>query len=280
MVAEQATSKCPRIYIVIDIIAPSQVYVPPLGGVEHPLAPEFMAAMRQHGNGPFNLWRVVNALADARNPDSRPRRRCWRLRYLCALRELLRAGVLFRHGPLVAASNFATRPRPRSPRRLPPAVAVATSRTPGSSLVAVVPKREADRPEALQDELVAARLSLLSPAPETKSAPPTPAEIAEAARKLAQLPRKKRWSGWLHSERMWRLREVVVPGGQVLPAAFVRRNWVYTLLPDTPEFEDRVFERYRAEDVEIYRSPEAALLGRLPPRAGRRPRGRPRTSSE
>jgi hypothetical protein len=77
---------------------------------------------------------------------------------------------------------------------------------------------------------------------------------------------------------MWRLREVVTPDGRVFPVFLVRRNLAYLLLPDTPEFEGEVFRRYRAEDVQIYRSPDAALLGRLPARPGSRPRGRPRAA--
>jgi len=42
----------------------------------------------------------------------------------------------------------------------------------------------------------------------------------------------------------------------------VRRGWVYIVLPDAPEFQGRFFDRYRSEDVQIFRSPEAALLGR------------------
>jgi hypothetical protein len=72
-----------------------------------------------------------------------------------------------------------------------------------------------------------------------------------------------------------RLTPVIVPGGRVLPSYFVRRGFVFVLLPDEPEFAGRIFERYRAKDVRVYRSPDAALLGRLPPRLGSRPRGRP-----
>ncbi len=234
-----------------------------------------MHAVRQHGNSPVNLWCVVNSLADARQPDYRARRRCWRLRYLCAVRELLRAGALVRHGPLIALQDFATRPRPRLPRRLPPSVGGSARKLTGSNPVVVPAATAQNDPQATELKLVSGDANRVGSAPEGKSAPPTLAEITEAARRLAQRPRRrKKWSGWLNGERMWRLREVIVPGGQVLPAYFVRRNWVYALLPDTPEYEGQVFRRYRADDVRVYRSPHAALLGRQPPRAGRR-RGRP-----
>jgi hypothetical protein len=263
---------------IFDIIAPEsapQTYVPPLGGVAHPLAGEVLAAMRQHGKNPVGLWRVVNGLANARNPDSRARRRCWRLRYLCAFRELLRAGALVRHGPLIALQDFATRPRPRLPSCLSASVVASTSKNGGSSPVVPMFGTAIKDSQVIERELVSGDPNLVGCAPDTKSATPAAAEISAAASALAQRPRKrKKWSGWLNGERMWRLREVIVPGGQVLAAFFVRRNWVYALLPDTPEYEGQVFRRYRADDVRVYRSPHAALLGRQPPRAGRR-RGRP-----
>ena len=193
--------------------------------------------MRQHGKNPVGLWRVVNGLANTRNPDSRARRRCWRLRYLCAFRELLRAGALVRHGPLIALQDFATRPRPRLPRRLPPSVGGSARKLTGSNPVVVPAATAQNDPQATELKLVSGDANRVGSAPEGKSAPPTLAEITEAARRLAQRPRRrKKWSGWLNGERMWRLREVIVPGGQVLPAYFVRRNWVYALLPDTPEY--------------------------------------------
>jgi len=263
---------------VFDIIAPKtapQVYVAPLNGVEHPLAPEVMNAIIRHGSRPVSLWGIINALANAQNPDSRARRRSWRLRYLCALRELLRAGVLFRHGPLVATSNFATRPRPKSPRRLSLSVGRSASKNGGSNPVAPISDTSTDFREAFHREVVTAGKPAGGAEPDAKSAVPTPAEISAAARALAQQPRRrKKLTGWLHGQRVTRLTPVIVPGGEVLPAHFVRRGFVYVLLPDTPEYQDRVYERYRADEVSIYRSQQAALLGRQPPGPGRK-RGRP-----
>lgn len=276
-----AADKSVTVVKFVIVIAPEsapQIYRPPLNGVEHPLAPEVMSAVLRHGSRPVSLWKSVNSLANAQNPDSRARRRSWRLRYLCALRELLRAGVLFRHGPLIATSNFATRPRPKSPRRSPPSVASSACKNGGSIPVAPKAQTVTNYSQTFDGEVVTAGGCAGERAPEVKSAQPTPAEITEAARALAQQSRRRKiWSGWLNGERMWRLRPVVVPGGKVLPAYFVRRGFVYALLPDTPEYQNRIFDRYRAEAVQIYRSPHAALLGRLPPRAGRK-RGRPRTS--
>jgi hypothetical protein len=85
-------------------------------GIEHPLAGKVLNTVRQHGSTPANLWRVINTLADAENPDYRARRRCWRLRYWGAIRELLKAKLLFRHGPLISTSEFAV---PKSPTKKP-----------------------------------------------------------------------------------------------------------------------------------------------------------------
>src|SRR6267154_313981 len=91
------------------IIAPPdarQVYVPPLGGIQHPLAPEVMNALRRLASRPTSLWRIINFLADGRSPDSRLRRRCWRLRYWGVVRELLKAKLTFCHGLLISVSDF------------------------------------------------------------------------------------------------------------------------------------------------------------------------------
>jgi len=129
----------------------------------------------------------------------------------------------------------------------------------------------------------------------------TSAEISRAASALAQMPRKRRpWTGWLHGQRLRRMTPVVVPGGEVMPAYFVRRGKVYVLLPDEPRFAGRAFERFDQKEVKIYQSPDARLLGALkrgrrekpslqkalaarnngskPPKVGSRPRGRPRAA--
>jgi hypothetical protein len=126
----------------------------------------------------------------------------------------------------------------------------------------------------------------------------TPKEISQAASALASLPRARRpLTGWLAGRRLRRLTAVVLPGGLVLPAYFVRRGKVFVFVADEPRFAGRIFERFDATEVKLYRSPHAQLLGRLkknckeapsaakkqsspvngckPPRPGNRPRGRP-----
>jgi len=83
---------------------------------------EVTRALRQHGPAPVASWRVVNGLADARDPDSRAQRRCLRLRYLGALRDLVRAKIVYRHVGLIALQDFALRPKRRLSQPLSPFV--------------------------------------------------------------------------------------------------------------------------------------------------------------
>jgi hypothetical protein len=111
-------------YYVI-LIAPEsapQICTPPLSGVQHPLAPEFVQGVSRHGNRPVGLWKVINGLASAHQPQGRDQRRCLCLRFWGAARELLRAKVLYRHDGMVATRDFAFAPKPRSQGRLSPGV--------------------------------------------------------------------------------------------------------------------------------------------------------------
>jgi hypothetical protein len=277
---ERARSNCPRIYIVIDIIiAPEsapQTYVSPLGGVEHPLAPQVMQAMRQHGKNPVGLWKIVNSLANAKKPDSRARRRCWRLRYWGACRELRKAKLLFRHGSLIATSDFAIRPKPRSPvRRRPcpvnsgvhllPSVGASTSKNGGSSPVVAGVRAPYNHQQPTDREFVSGDPNLVGCTPDTKSATPTAAEISAAASALAKRPRKVKrpWTGYLDGERIKRGTLVRVPSGEVLPVYIALRGRVLVTLPDEPRYADRVFDRYDADQVRRVKLPEARLLGSL-----------------
>lgn len=231
--------------------------------------------MLRHGSRPVDLWKVINGLANAHQPQGRDQRRCLRLRFWGAVRELLKARVLFRHGSLIATVNFAIRPRSKSAKHLSPSVGKSASKNGGSNPVAVVVERGLNPPQAPERKLIVGNRSTPTAVPEPKSAPPSPVEISAAARALAQQRRTgRKLTGWLHGRRITRFTPVIVPGGQVLLVYLVRRNFVYAVAPDTPEYEDCLLLRYRAADVCVFRSPHAALLGRLPPRPGRR-RGRP-----
>jgi hypothetical protein len=188
----------------------------------------------------------------------------------------VRAGVVVRHGALISTSNFATRPRPRSSRRVPSDVAVSTTKNGDSHPVEDKGRGPDNLQQSVEPELVGGNAILRGCAQDAKSVLATAAEISKAASALARLPRRrKRWSGVLNGRRITRLTPVIVPNGKVYPAYVVRRGFVLVLLPES---EDGIFARFRAKDVRVYRSPLASLLGRQPPRPGRR-RGRPRKAA-
>ena len=285
VVVERARSKSPRIYNVIDIIIAPE-YAPPVNpltaaGVEHPLAQEVMAAVRQHGPTPVALWKLINSLANARNPDYRARRRCWRLRYWGACRELLKAKLLVRHGPLIAPSEFACRPKPRSQDRrlfspvkskvpLLPSVGASTSKTGGSSSVVTTAKEAGSGPQAPEIEVVVGNLSTLDCPSETQSAP-APELVSKAASALARLPRNqpRKPTGWLHGQHCWRGRLLELPDGEVAALHWCSRGRVLLsgyredpLVDENTEFIRHLLWAVRREkDVRLHKRPEAVLLG-------------------
>ena len=289
-----------------DIIAPldaPQVFAPRLGGVEHPLAPAVVEAVCHHGDGPVSLWKVINGLAKASQPQGRGQRRCLCLRFWGAVRELLRFGVLYRHGPLIALKDFATRPRTKSPGRLSPPVGTSTCKMTGSIPAGAALQTVHGHQQPTERELVSADTNKSGCPQETESAPPTAAEISLAARVLAKKARKVKrpWTGYLDGERLKRGTLVQVPGGDVLPVYIALRGGVLVALPDEPRYADRAFARYGPNQVRRVKLPEAQLLGSLKRgiievtseakaatarangrravHAGRRPRGRPPRSS-
>jgi hypothetical protein len=301
------------VIVIAPLIAP-QTGAPLLGGVQHPLAPEVMAAVRPHGLTPVGLWRVINGLANARNPDYRARRRCWRLRYWGACRELLRAKLLFRHGPLIALSDFATRPRPgRRDRgtsqrsegelRLSPAVAKSTSKTVGSKPVLPGAGTTANLGQPAADELVVEPRPLATCAPQTQSATPAAGEISAAASALGKRSRSpKIWSGYIGDKRAFRNMPILLPNRRQAWVFFARHQRVmFTGEPDGPigpvDGVGTSWGMVAASAVQIIKNEHAVLLGRLkagtverrselkivtarangrmPARRG--PRGRPRT---
>lgn len=278
--------------IVIAPTASPQVYVPPLGTVQHPLAGK---VMRQLGPKPTSLWRLINKLAAAEHPDHRARHRCWRLRYLGAVRELCCAKLLFRHRGLIATRDFAFMPRSRSPKRVSSSVAKSDSKMTGSIPAAATAEKSAKLNQPLGTKLVNSISGAISSASKTQSAVPSPRGISAAAGLLAMRPRlgKRRWTGFLDYERIRRGTPIKLPDGTVQPVFAILRNKVFVISPDP----DRFLDRYDAQQVQRIKNPAAVLLGRLksgrrekpsvrkqeaarrngclPPRAGRF-RGRPR----
>jgi len=298
--------------IIAPVSAP-QIHTPPLGGVEHPLAGEVFNAVRQRGPAPVGLWKIINLLANAKQPDSRTMRRCWWLHFWGACRELFHADVLFRHGSLIASSNFATTPMPRSRDRRPsrhlsgefhlsPAVGTSTSEIGGSN--PAVPRAEiaASLSQAVERELLAGTQPAFKCADESESAP-APEIVSDAARTLARLPRNqpRKLTGWLHGQHCWRGRLLALPDGEVAPLLWCSRGRV--LLRNYRDLELPDFLRWggrREHDVRFHKCPEAVLLGSrkagvkerpstrkqqaaqrngaMPARAGSRRRGRPKLS--
>jgi hypothetical protein len=258
--------------------------------------------MLRHGNGPISLWKLVNSLANAQNPDSRAHRRSWRLRYLCACRELLRFKVLYRHGGEIATSNFPTRPKPRSPRRLSQDVARLSNETGGSNATAGTVETTACNPQASKPKMVAAIGSTVKTVPKTQSAP-APELVSSAATALARLPRRpKIWSGWIGTTRAYRRMPIRLSSGEpVFAYGALRGHVAYTREPDgrvgDPDLAGKSWGVVPADTVQIVQNPHAVLLGRLkagsverrselkaatarangrmPVKAGARSRGRP-----
>lgn len=270
------------ISVIMAPVSAPQLPVHPLRGVEHPLAPEVLERMRAHGPAPVGLWNLVNGLAASRLPANRAQRRCLCLRYWGAVRTLLAVGLLRRHGGLVAIGDFAARARPMSRSQNSRArvvdglgVAAVGIQKGGSNLRVPEADTSLERIQTPGAQADAQQTQTAAHTLETQSAEPTAADISAAARQLAQQPRKRRQvTGWLHGRRLRRLTLVVVPGGQVLPATVVRRRYVYVLLPNAPGQTGLRMERYRAQDVRVYRSPAAVLMGGL--KAGVRERRSPR----
>jgi hypothetical protein len=260
-----------------------------------------MDAMRRRGPSPVRLWRIINNLADARTPDSRPQRRCWRLRYWGAVRELVRVRLLFRHGPFVATQDFALTPRSRSQRRHRVASAVDPSNAETAGSIDTVPTAQTvlNTVQLPHAQLAVARPSVANGSSITENAD-TPAERSAAARSLASLPRKPKrvWTGYIVGARCWRDRLVLLPTGDVRPLVVVNRGRV--VVRDDRDLPPRDWLRatcWYADDVRLHRDWAAQCLGRgkagirerpspgkqatcrtngcRPVRAGHRPRGRP-----
>jgi hypothetical protein len=269
--------------VITFIIAPvdrTQIDALALAGVQHPLAPEVMDAVRQRGQAPVALWLLINSLANARQPDYRDRRRCWRLRYLRALGELLKVGLLYRRGPLIAAARFAILAKPKTrdrttSRRLPGdlhlsrSVVESTSKNGGSKPFGQQPQTAAKDQQTVELEPESKTLGTPTSTVESQTAPPTEL-VSIAARQLARLPRRgaRRWSGWLSEDvRSFRNMRVQLPGGdQVFVFGVLHGRLVYT-----HELDGGVggiggvgtsWGVIPAKNVEVVRNPHAVLLGR------------------
>ena len=285
---------------------PAATSISPLRGVQHPRAPVVLAHMRQYGREPVNLWRVINALtkAEDKEGDDRGQRRFRRLCFWVAIRELLKVKMLYRHYAEIATADFAYRSRRRPAKRLLPSARRSDSESAGSNLTEPQAEKTVQAPKTTTTPAgKATSINQTAQAPPliTQSAGttrPTAEQVCGAATLLAQRPhpRKRKWTGVLNGERVRRNTLVAVPTGEVLRAILILRGWVYVIRsPDEP---DRFMERFKASEVRRIANPAAQVLGSLkrgvrerpseakrraclsncskPPRAGKRPRGRPR----
>lgn len=117
---------------------------------------------------------------------------------------------------------------------------------------------------------------------------------------LGSLPKKQRhrWTGWLNGHHLWRGRRVVLPDGRAVEVYCAVRGQVIVRWHDpysVNPIRDAIFS---SGDLTILKLPAAVALGRakrgvrerpsvikaitsrlngrMPPRPGRQPRGRPR----
>lgn len=124
-----------------------------------------------------------------------------------------------------------------------------------------------------------------------------------AATVLGSLPKKqrKKWSGWIGQDHFWRGRRVVLPDGHVAEVYGVVRQQVIARWHDPHSVDPVKVAVFNAGDVQAFKVPAAVALGRYkrgvrerrsalkaetspingcaPPKAGSRPRGRPRKFS-
>ena len=146
-------------------------------------------------------------------------------------------------------------------------------------------------------------LPVQTPQPAPPKPNPTGAEISEAARVLGKRRGlKKRWSGFVNGERVWRGREIELPDGTRAYAYGARRGVVIWSLGPARlpggDGEPLGWGALPQQHVRLVRCAAAQILGRrkagvrerpsptkaaavringtMPPRPGSRPRGRPR----
>lgn len=274
------------------------------GPIDFPeFAPSILNCLQGQG-GPMPFWAVVNRVGQlhATRMFITPRKRQWRSLRWAVLTQL---GFLIRSGRIMRVNRkFVCLPEHNT--KFPAGSdKVFVSEKGGSTCLGRNPQKQTTRlnlkplPVIKPWEKPKALIPTPVTAPQLLIVPPCTAEIHAAASALAVIPRGRRrpWSGFLDGKRLRRLTPVVLPEGLVVPAYMIRRGFVFVVLPDRPEFEGRLIERYRAQDVQVYRSPEAALLGSQkrghnerksdlkamtarrngcqPCRPGSRPRGRP-----
>jgi hypothetical protein len=90
--------------------------------------------------------------------------------------------------------------------------------------------------------------------------------VSDAARALAGFPRRqtRKWTGFLHGQRCWRGRLLVLSNGEVAPLIWCNRGRVLLQnVRDLPFREWLAWGAIREKDVRLYRHPAAVALGHL-----------------
>ena len=168
----------------------------------------------------------------------------------------------------MATFKFMAKPTIRRARRRKPCVAKTISTKSVSELIPPPHPKQACRPIPVRVQVVAAsQVGQRSPSTEAKTeSVQDTAQITQAAKTLARLPRrqKRKLTGWLHGQRCWRGRLLLLPDGEVAPLLWCNRgrvllrNYRGMEVPDFLNWGGR-----REHDVRLHKSPEAVLLGSL-----------------
>lgn len=212
--------------------------------------------VQRGGTYGVRLWEGLNAVAQAQGPKGRADQRRFRLHLWHRTKALLREGVLFRFGRTAISTVKVARER---------AVRRKLRVEAGSTLT---------RLKQTDGNLATNHLSLnlindlkaYGEVDKTQSVQ-MPEEVANAARSLARLCRK-RWSGWLGETRSYRGMAVLLPSGKLAHVFGVLRGQVVvTNEPDglagDPTTAGALWRVVPARDVQIIKNPQAAALARL-----------------
>lgn len=272
------------------------------------------------GPGPVGRWELIEALEPDLGGDRRDLRRR-RAEVFRKIDDLVRRGQLVRFGRyrLLPPDSKATTTntaratdngyhlvRQTAPRR------TAVSRPDNRNVQSGTAHNDDRAPMPTNTEQQATPtnkiiVSCLPAQPPQLKLPkpnPTAEAISEAARSLGKRRGiRKRWSGYVNGERVWRGREIELPDGRrAFAYGALRGQVIWSLDPSClPGGVDEPlgWGAVPQEKVRLVRNPAAQLLGfqrrgirerksevkaaavringRMPPRPGSRPRGRPST---
>lgn len=239
---------------------------PPLSLIDKKL----LESLRDAGSCP--TWSLLNTVANHEGPHDRLAGRLFRLELLDRLKRLRGLGLVFPLGRNWLADARPTpatwRPTIRRRRRTVATTGVVRA----VSALAAARLQEAGNGShqvqfQLQKENPTPRPSAVD-AGKTESAP-SAAQITQAARSLARLPRrpKRIWSGWIGSTRTYRRMPITLSSGEsVFAFGALRGRVVFTYevgghIAD-PDLIGKTWGVVRARDVEILKSDAAVLLGK------------------